>query len=95
MSDFKALFSLPVWRDYRKKQIEMISNEIEARLYKAINGEFDPQEINGMLLMAKKLLGLPKMLTNDDELWALIDRQTAEDMASMTMSLVRKRLIED
>ena len=88
--DWKETLLTPEFKAYRKRQVKEIANMVHAELKTP-----DPIYLKGMLDMANKIMKLPSILINDEELNAELDKLLTEDITNLTMELVREQLKGD
>jgi hypothetical protein len=95
MTDWNGFLRTDAFRDYRKKVIEKVSEEIETILYKTVigsDGADTLKELKGQMKMVRTVLKIPNDLTTDEQVLAQLDTQLAEDMANLTKYLMRRRV---
>ena len=95
MTDWTPFLKSDTFRAYRKKQVESIAEVLNSQYSAIVVGcGSDLAETKGQMAMAKRLLELPKTLTNDEETLEYLDMQLIEDMANLTGMLMRKLINE-
>ncbi len=85
--DWKEIIFTPEFKEYRKRQTEVIARLVHAEL-KTVN----PDRLSGMLDMAHKIIKLPSSLIQDEKLDPELNRLTDEDLTDLTIKLVREHL---
>ena len=85
--DWKETLLTSEFKAYRKRQVKEIANMVHAELKAP-----DPIYLKGMLDMANRIMKLPSVLINDEELKAELDKLLTEDITDLTMELVREQL---
>jgi hypothetical protein len=95
MTDWNGLFRSNEFRDYRRKQVEMIGELLNDKLSSLTVGRGeDPKYIKGQMDMLNHILRLPGDLTKDNETLDLLNLQLTEDIANLTKYLMRKAVNE-
>jgi hypothetical protein len=96
MSDWKTLFQSGDFRNYRRRQAEVIGRLISHNVRQATSGEAKGLgELKGQLDVIRDLLCLPMSLTQDEGLLANLQLQLEEDIAHITTYLMREALREE
>ena len=88
--DWKETLLTREFKAYRKRQVKEIANMVHAELKNA-----DPIYLKGLLDMAYRIMKLPSILINDEEVSAELDRLLTEDITDLTMEMVREQLKGD
>lgn len=85
--DWKELIFTDEFKEYRKRQVDVIVRMVHAELKKP-----NPDYLNGLLDMANKLIKLPSALIKDEKLDPQLNKLVTEDLTSLTVKLVREKL---
>ncbi len=96
MSDWSSFLKSNEFRDYRKKQVEMVAEVLNKKYSATVVGSgSDISETKGQMDMAERMLRLPSTLTHDKKTLEFLDMQMVEDMANLTRYLMRKAMTEE
>lgn len=95
MSDWSTFFKSEAFKAYRKKQVQAVARVIDEGMCDAVvggGGSGKLSRLDGQLDMARTMLKLPEGLTGDVDLANQLNQQLSEDMAGITLHLMRKRI---
>jgi len=96
MSDWNGFLKSNEFRDYRKKQVEMVAEVLNGKFAGIVIGMGSELAVTkGQMDMAKRFLELPETLTEDAGTLEYLDMQLTEDMANLTRMLMRKMVVPE
>ena len=85
--DWKEIIFTPEFKEYRKRQTEVIARAIHAEL-----SDVNPDRLNGMLSMANKIIKLPSTLIKGEQYKSELKKLITKDLTDISIKLVRERI---
>lgn len=93
MADWSSFFRSNEFRQYRKKQVQAVAQNIKKSAFQiASNGKVDFESLKGKMEMINLFLRLPETLTQDEKLRELLAVQLDEDVNNISQFLIRQSL---
>ena len=90
--NWKELIFSNEFKEYRKRQLQLIARRVSIQLDESIKGKENPAFFAGQMDMAARLLNLPAELIKDKKLQDNLNKLVQEDLSELTSYLLRLKL---